>query len=97
MSITPDKNRQKKEGRVRKQTDYTPPPGFFDLRKFDIPKKQFDELAYIQRLLWGWEKHRRAGHSVPQEQELRKLSGDYQRCLFQYDQKTSKIEDSKDG
>lgn len=62
--------------------EYTPLPGFYDLREYKLPRKVFRELAEIQRLLYSWELHRRKGYSVPRE--IRELSASYQQLLFQY-------------
>lgn len=62
--------------------EYTPLPGFYDLRDYELPRKEFRTLAEAQRLLYSWEVHRRRGHPVPPE--IRNLSGEYQQRLSQY-------------
>jgi hypothetical protein len=65
-------------------TTYVPLNGFYDLRAFKIPRKQFKQLWNIQKFLYGVETQRRAGNIHPQINEIRQFSADYQQVLFQY-------------
>ena len=62
--------------------EYTPLPGFYDLREYKLPRKEFRILAEAQRLLYSLELHRRKGNPVPLE--IRNLSGEYQQILSRY-------------
>lgn len=65
-------------------TEYTPLEGFYDLRAFKIPKKEFAALYRIQKFLHKVETDRRAGKIHPQIMEVRELSGKYQHTLFSF-------------
>lgn len=63
---------------------YQPFPGFYDLRAFDIPKKEFQKIYNVQEFLYSVEQNRRKGIIHPQIEEVREMSGKYQQTLFSY-------------
>jgi len=65
-------------------SQYQPLSGFYDLRAFDIPEKEFIKMWGIQKFLYGVEMQRRAGRIHPQINEVREFSAKYQQALFQY-------------
>ena len=70
-----------------KAKDYTPIDGFFDLREFDIPAREFMKLWRTQIFLSSCEKNRREGRykDMPNElNEVKELSAQYQQVLFSY-------------
>lgn len=69
---------------MKKRIHYVPLEGFYDLRAFDIPDKEFMKLWNIQRFLYQVEQERRAGKIHPQIEEVRDFSGKYQAALHQY-------------
>ncbi|HBG40259.1 MAG TPA: hypothetical protein DDW85_02445 [Porphyromonadaceae bacterium] len=71
----------------RKIEDYTPIPGFLDLREFVIPKTEFLKLWNMQRYLSKCEENREEGKYKDSPDELdkiRRLSAEYQQALFSY-------------
>ena len=62
--------------------EYIPLPGFYDLRKCQLSKKDLAAFARVQRFLHGWEQARRRGADVPQE--VREVSAQYQQLLHPY-------------
>lgn len=62
--------------------NYIPIPGFYDLRDFDIPAKDFLAFWRVQSFLVGWEKASKRGQAVPPE--VRHVSAQYQQALFAY-------------
>lgn len=72
------------KNKKRDISEYTPYSGFYDLRAFDIPPKEFKKLWGIQEFLHDVEMKRRAGNKHPQIQELREFSAKYQQALFAY-------------
>lgn len=70
-----------------KTVDYKPIPGFFDLRNWNIPIKDFLKLWNTQKYLFQCEQNRRNGlyKNMPNELEkVKQLSGEYQQTLFSY-------------
>lgn len=65
-------------------SQYQPLDGFYDLRAFDIPAKEFIKLWRVQKFLYNVEMQRRAGKIHPQIKEVRDFSAKYQQALFQY-------------
>lgn len=65
-------------------SDYQPLNGFYDLRAFNIPKKEFIILWGVQKFLYRVEMERRAGKIHTQINEIREFSAQYQQELFQY-------------
>lgn len=65
--------------------NYSPIPGFYDLRNFDIPVKEFPAFVHVQKFLARWEKARESGQIVPSE--VRNVSGQYQQSLIAYSRK----------
>lgn len=70
-----------------KPTTYKGYKGFYDLREFDIPKKEFVKLVRIQEFLYTVETNRQKGKIHPQIEQIRQLSADYQAALFAYPSK----------
>lgn len=66
--------------------DYVAIDGFYDLREFDIPKKDFMKLWGVQKFLYKVEQNRRKGFVHPQIKDVKNLSVKYQQALFQYPQ-----------
>ena len=68
-------------------TNYKPYQGFYDLREYNIPKKIFQKLWYVQDTLFEINKNKeyyKKWH--PQQwQKAQQLSAEYQRILFQMD------------
>ncbi len=65
--------------------EYAPIQGFYDLRGFDISKKDFLAFVRVQKFLALWESARRKGQTVPDE--IRELSAKYQQALFAFSRK----------
>lgn len=65
--------------------NYVPIPGFYDLRDFNIPAKDFPAFVHVQKFLRGWEKARKRGQTVPPE--VKDVSAKYQQALFAYARK----------
>lgn len=66
--------------------DYVPFKGFYDLRCYDMPKKMFKKLWYIQKHLHHMEARKtyfKKWHPV-QWEAAKELSVNYQQILFQY-------------
>lgn len=66
--------------------DYVPFKGFYDLRCYDMPKKIFKKLWFIQKFLFKMEQKKayyKKWHSM-QWEEAKELSANYQQILFQY-------------
>lgn len=71
----------------RKSKDYTPINGFYDLRDYDIPEREFVKLWRMQEYLSTCERNRREGKYKDMPHELKKvkeLSAKYQQALFSY-------------
>lgn len=64
--------------------DYQPLKGFYDLRAFKIPTKDFRKLWGIQKFLFNREQERLKGKIHPQIDEIRNFSAQYQQTLFSY-------------
>lgn len=67
--------------------EYQPLQGFYDLRNWEIPKKDFLKLWSIQRYLFQCEQNRQKGmyRDMPHELEkVKNLSAEYQQTLFSY-------------
>lgn len=67
--------------------EYQPLQGFYDLRNWDIPKKDFLKLWGIQKYLFQCEQNRQKGlyKNMPNELEkVKNLSAEYQQTLFSY-------------
>ena len=67
--------------------EYQPLQGFYDLRNWDIPKKDFLKLWSIQRYLFQCEQNRQKGlyKNTPNElDKIKNLSAEYQQTLFSY-------------
>lgn len=68
--------------------DYTPIPGFVDLREYKIPKKEFEKLWEIQRILKFVED--RKGYYMKFDpvmwQRAQNISAEYQMILNEYTQ-----------
>ena len=61
--------------------------GFYDLRNWDIPQKDFLKLWGIQKYLFQCEQNRQKGlyENMPNELEkVKNLSAEYQQTLFSY-------------
>jgi len=71
----------------KKVEDYQPYNGFYDLRDFDIPKKEFLKLWNLQQFLYQAEEQRKRGYKHPQIQGIKDLSAQYQQILFSYPEK----------
>lgn len=65
--------------------DYVPLPGFYDLREFAVPKRQFSAFVRIQHFLYSWELARQRGVKVPEE--VKNVSAIYQQALFVFAKK----------
>ncbi len=66
--------------------NYKPYKGFYDLRKFDLPKKLFRLLWYIQNTLHAMnanKKYYKRWH-IGQWQKALSVSAAYQQILFRY-------------
>jgi len=68
--------------------EYKPIQGFYDLREFNIPKKQFKALHRIQLYLKHVEDHKKyfKKYNFNLWQKAQELSCSYQNELFSYDQ-----------
>lgn len=66
--------------------NYKPYEGFFDLRKFDLPKKLFRSLWIIQDTLHEMNKNKEYYKKFHMGQWLKaqQISADYQQVLFSY-------------
>lgn len=64
--------------------DYIGFDGFYDLRAFAIPKREFNKLAKVQSFLFSVEQRRIKGIIHPQINEIRELSANYQQVLFSF-------------
>lgn len=82
--ITGKMDYRKMANRKLNIADYQPIDGFYDLRAFDIPTKEFIKLWGIQKFLHDVEMQRREGKLHPQMSEIRDFSAKYQAALFQY-------------
>ena len=74
-------------------TNYKPYQGFYDLREYNIPKKIFNKLWYIQDILFEMNKNEgyyKKWHSG-QWQKAQQLSAEYQNILFQMEKKYERI------
>ena len=70
---------------MKKVATYEPLNGFYDLRAFAIPVKEFIKLWNVQKFLFKVEQDRRAGKIHPQIESIRDYSAKYQATLFQYE------------
>lgn len=59
----------------KKIKDYCLYDGFYDLREFDIPDKDFLKLWTVQQFLYEVEERRKRGFKHPQIQSIREMSG----------------------
>ena len=67
--------------------EYKPLQGFYNLRNWDLPKKDFFKLWRIQRYLFQCKQNRQKGmyKDMPHELEkVKNLSAEYQQALFSY-------------
>jgi hypothetical protein len=69
----------------RTKKSYEPIPGFYDLREFNIPEKEFLKFWNIQDFLHSWELARQSGQVVPDK--IIELSAEYQQLLFAYERR----------
>lgn len=66
--------------------NYKPYKGFYDLRKFNLPKRVFRKLWQIQDMLYEMttnKEYYKRWH-IGQWQKAQSLSADYQQVLFRY-------------
>lgn len=70
-----------------KPSDYKPIKGFYDLRNWVIPAKDFMKLWNVQKFLFKCEENRRAGKYKNDPillEGVKLLSEQYQEVLFSY-------------
>ena len=67
-------------------TDYKPFNGFYDLRDYNLPKKEFRKLWKIQEYLHHVETNKKYFKTMAKNmwEEAKQLSANYQQCLFSY-------------
>lgn len=67
-----------------KLADYKPYNGFYNLRAFKIPVKEFKKLWKVQMFLYNREMERRSGKIHPQLDEILNFPAQYQQTLFSF-------------
>ena len=63
--------------------DYEPIDGFYDLRDFNIPTKEFPKFVRVQKCLASYERARKSGTRI--SNQVKELSAQYQQALFAYE------------
>lgn len=76
---------------------YEPLEGFYDLREFDIPKKEFKKLWNIQKFLYQCQKRINLGFAHPRWEEIKQVAADYQRALFSFPYKVGNQNSQKNN
>lgn len=81
----------KLDAKIKKVEDYKPIPGFYDLRDFDIPEKDFKELWKLQLYLDDYQRNRdKHSFAFPNLWDLLKqTAGDYQAKLLSFPLKSN--------
>ena len=76
----------KKKTRYDK-SDYTPLKGFYDLKDFNIPPKQFNSFVSVQKFLARQEKNKKyiKEHSPNEWQKIQNLAAQYELALFEFE------------
>lgn len=69
--------------------EYTPPPGFLDLRDWALPKRVFMRLWEVQKWLYHVEKHKTyfQEYDPVTWAKAQEVAGAYQAELFRYKQR----------